>query len=157
MSLDEIRNYVVLTTQLGTAGQPSAEQMHAVADAGYAVVINLDVPNSRYAIDDEPGVVTSLGMAYHNIPVDFLNPTVSDLHRFVDTLDANIHKKVFVHCAANYRVSTFTALYGQLRWGWSAADADAHIQRLWTPNPVWATFIEQARQELGFSKHIQAD
>ncbi|MCB0116943.1 MAG: protein tyrosine phosphatase family protein [Caldilineaceae bacterium] len=148
MSVDAIYNYVVLSEALGTAGQPSQEQMRAVADAGYEVVINLDLPNSRYAITDEPGLVTSLGMAYHNIAVDFANPTVADLRRFVDTLDAQSGKKVLVHCAANYRVSTFISLYGQKRWGWSESEADAHIRRLWEPNEVWAGFIADARQSL---------
>jgi protein tyrosine phosphatase (PTP) superfamily phosphohydrolase (DUF442 family) len=153
LSIDEIRNFVVLSESLGTGGQPTVEQMQAVASEGYAVVINLDVPNSRYAIADEPGLVTSLGMTYHNIAVDFANPTVADLRRFVDTMDVNVGKKVLVHCAANYRVSTFTALYGQLRWGWSEAEADAHIHRLWEPNEVWATFINAARHELAISEN----
>lgn len=153
MSINEIRNFVVLSENLGTGGQPSVEQMQAVAAEGYTVVINLDIPNSRYAIADEPGLVTSLGMAYHNIAVDFAKPTVADLRRFVDTMDGNVGEKLLVHCAANYRVSTFTALYGQLRWGWSEADADAHIRRLWEPNEVWVAFINAARHELTIAEN----
>ncbi len=152
MSLDDIRNFVLLSDGVGTAGQPSVEQMRAVAEAGYQTVINLDVPDSRYAIADEAGVVSSLGMHYHNIPVDFTKPTVADLQHFVECMDDNQGKKVLVHCAANYRVSTFVALYAQVRWGWNEADADAHIRRLWEPNEIWAKFIGEARQEMGLRK-----
>lgn len=153
MNLAEIRNYVQLSNRLGTAGQPSVAQMQLVAAAGYEVVINLDVPNSRFAIADEAGIVASMGMTYFNIPVDFMSPAMVDLHLFVETMDNNAAKMVFVHCAANYRVSTFMALYAQLRWGWSVAEADAHIHRLWEPNEIWVAFINAARHELTISEN----
>lgn len=148
MSLETIYNFVPISAQLATAGQPTEDQMQAVADAGYEVVINLDVPTSRYALPDEPGLVQSLGMRYHNIPVNFADPTVDDLRQFFATLEANEAHKTLVHCAANYRVSTFTALYGQVHWGWSQEAADQHIRRLWEPNEAWSRFIERARTAL---------
>jgi protein tyrosine phosphatase (PTP) superfamily phosphohydrolase (DUF442 family) len=153
MSLEAIYNFVPISDHLATAGQPTAEQIEEIADAGYEVIINLDLPNSRYALPDEPGLAQSAGIRYHNIPVHFDNPTVEDLRRFFTTLAANEEHKTLVHCAANYRVSTFTALYGQIHWGWSEAEADQHIHRLWEPNPVWARFIEHAREELGLSNN----
>jgi protein tyrosine phosphatase (PTP) superfamily phosphohydrolase (DUF442 family) len=149
MSIEAIYNFVAISDHLATTGQPTAEQMQEVAGAGYEVIINLDVPNSRYALPDEPGLVQSLGMSYHNIPVDFGDPTVEALRLFFTSLEANEARKTLVHCAANYRVSTFTALYGQSYWGWSEEEANQHIHRLWEPNPVWARFIEHARRELG--------
>jgi hypothetical protein len=64
--------------------------------------------------------------------------------------------RVFVHCAANYRVSSFVSLYGQATLGWSQAQAEAHIRRLWEPNAVWAAFIQRARQVLGVSPAPEA-
>jgi hypothetical protein len=61
-------------------------------------------------------------------------------------------KKVFVHCAANYRVSSFIPLYGQAKLGWSLEQANAHIRRLWEPNEVWTAFIEEARLALAVSR-----
>jgi protein tyrosine phosphatase (PTP) superfamily phosphohydrolase (DUF442 family) len=152
MSIEAIYNFVALYDHLATAGQPTVEQMQEMAGAGYEVIINLDVPNSRYALPDEPGLVHSLGMLYYNIPVNFADPTVEDLRLFCTTLEANEACKTLVHCAANYRVSTFTALYGQIHWGWSEEKANQHIHRLWEPNPVWMHFIERAREELGLAQ-----
>jgi hypothetical protein len=63
-------------------------------------------------------------------------------------MDGVRDKKVFIHCAANYRVSAFVALYGQARLGWSASQADAHIRRVWQPNDTWEKFIEEVRARL---------
>jgi hypothetical protein len=52
---------------------------------------------------------------------------------------------VFVHCAANYRVSAFVSIYGELRLGWTPAEAEAHARRLWSPNEVWLAFLREAR------------
>ena len=87
-----------------------------------------------------------LGLAYHHIPVDFNAPQHDDLMRFLDVMDASKDKRVFVHCAANYRVSSFVALYGEARLGWSPAEGDAHIRRIWEPNETWMRFIAASRR-----------
>ena len=78
--------------------------------------------------------------------MDFNAPQADDLRRFLDVMDASAGQKVFVHCAANYRVSSFVALYGQARLGWSADQGDAHIRRVWEPNETWVRFIADARR-----------
>ena len=65
-----------------------------------------------------------------HVPVDFNAPQVEDLRKFFDVMDSFRDKKVFVHCAANFRVSSFVARYGQARLGWPVDQANAHIKRL---------------------------
>ena len=148
MSIDAIKNFLPVSEALATAGQPSETQLREVAGAGFEVVVNLGLLEPRYCLADEAGLATSLGMSYHHIPVDFKAPRPEDLDTFMAVMDACREKKVFVHCAANYRVSSFVALYGEARLGWSAAQADAHIRRVWEPNPDWAAFIQAARARL---------
>lgn len=157
MAIEEIYNFVALSADLATAGQPTAAQLEAIAQDGYTVVINLDVPDSRYALPNEPALVQELGMVYHNIPVDFGAPTLADFVHFTETMDSHRGQKIFVHCAANYRVSTFTALYGQTRWEWSQAQADAHIERLWAPNRAWSEFIHEVRRTLDLGSSAPPD
>jgi protein tyrosine phosphatase (PTP) superfamily phosphohydrolase (DUF442 family) len=137
---------VPVSDHLATGGQPSEEQIRALSAAGFEVIVNLGLLDPRYCLADEAGLVGSLGVEYHHIPVDFKAPQPNDLEQFVDVMDASRDKKVFVHCAANYRVSSFVALYGQAKLGWSAETADAHIQRVWEPNDTWKAFIEQSRR-----------
>ena len=87
-------------------------------------------------------------MTYRHIPVDFTAPQLQDLENFFSVMDASRDKGVFVHCAANYRVSSFVALYGQARLGWSSEQADAHIRHVWEPNETWKSFIETSRTRL---------
>ena len=83
-----------------------------------------------------------------SLPVDFNAPQADDLGRFLGAMDGARDNKVFVHCAANYRVSSFVALYGESRLGWSPEEGDAHIRRVWEPNETWTRFIAEARQRL---------
>jgi protein tyrosine phosphatase (PTP) superfamily phosphohydrolase (DUF442 family) len=87
-------------------------------------------------------------MTYHHIPVDFKAPLFENLEKFFDVMDASHVKRVFVHCAANYRVSVFIALYAQARLGWSVDEANAHIQRLWDPDDTWKEFIQVSLRNL---------
>ena len=156
MAIEAIRNYVALSEELATGGQPSEEQIQQLAQVGVECIINLGLLDPRYCLADEAGLVHSLGVEYHHIPVDFQAPTLEDLSQFFAAMQAAEGKRVFVHCAANYRVSSFVSLYGQARLGWTSAQATAHIQRLWEPNAVWAAFIERARHSLGVSDEQQA-
>jgi len=149
MAIENIKNFVEVLPHLATAGQPDEEQLRQLAQAGFEVVINLGLLDPRYCLADEAGLVRELGVEYHHIPVDFQAPRLEDLQRFFAVMEAVQDKKVFVHCAANYRVSSFVSLYGQAKLGWSLEQAAAHIKRLWEPNEVWAQFIQNARQRLG--------
>ena len=145
MPLDDIKNFIAVSDRLGTAGQPSETQLRDVAAAGFEVVVNLGLLDPRYGLADEAGSVTQLGLDYHHIPVDFNAPEAGDLDRFFEVMDASREKKVFVHCAANYRVSSFVALYHEARQRWTPQEADAHMRRIWEPNETWARFIADAR------------
>jgi protein tyrosine phosphatase (PTP) superfamily phosphohydrolase (DUF442 family) len=145
-SLDEIRNFVLVEGRIGTAGQPSETQLAAVAAAGYQRVINLGLLDPKYCLPDEAGLAAKLGLAYQHIPVRFDAPGLDDFAAFVTAMDAaHDSGPVFVHCAANYRVSAFLALWGELRLGWTRAQADRHAALLWQPNPVWQAFIAACR------------
>ena len=148
MAIDDIRNFVALSEHLATAGQPSEQHVRELAAAGFEVIVNLGLLDPRYCLADEAGLTRSLGMEYHHIPVDFNAPQSDDLRKFFEVMDTSREKKVFVHCAANYRVSGFIALYGQSRLGWSAEQADAHVCRVWNPNDTWKAFIEASPARL---------
>jgi protein tyrosine phosphatase (PTP) superfamily phosphohydrolase (DUF442 family) len=147
VSLADIKNFVLVDERLGTAGQPTEAQLGDVAADGYAAVVNLGLLDPKYCLPDEAGHVASLGLAYRHIPVKFDAPTVEDFRAFVATMDDWAERKVFVHCAANYRASAFVALYGEQRLGWPRARADELARRLWQPNDIWRAFIEGCRSE----------
>jgi protein tyrosine phosphatase (PTP) superfamily phosphohydrolase (DUF442 family) len=148
MALTDIRNFQAIDGRLGTAGQPSEAQLGDVAADGYAAVVNLGLLDPKYCLPDEAASVASLGLEYRHIPVKFDAPTFEDFRTFAATMDEWAGKKIFVHCAANYRVSTFVALYGELRLGWTRERADALVRNLWQPNDTWRAFIARCRERL---------
>lgn len=148
MAIEDIKNFQQLDAALGTAGQPTESQLREIQSAGYEVVINLGLLDPKYCLPDEAGLVSELGMNYHHIPVVFGSPQVADFERFVDVMESSRGRKVFVHCALNWRVSTFVALYGELRLGWSRATADSQIRTFWEPDQVWTDFVARCRAKL---------
>lgn len=147
--MDQIKNYVQIDERIATGGQPTEAQLREAAEAGWQVVINLGLLDPKYCLPDEAGLAASLGMEYHHIPVKFDVPTFDDFQRFVPVMDGAAGKRVLVHCAANYRVSSFMAVYGQLRLGWPAARADSHARLFWDLDEVWSAFIRECRERLG--------
>ena len=81
MTTEQIYNYRKVDDQFITGGQPREEQIKAAAAEGFKRVINLATINPRYSLPDEDGLVRSLGMAYHHIPVDWDNPRTPILRR----------------------------------------------------------------------------
>jgi uncharacterized protein (TIGR01244 family) len=139
-NLHEIYNYRRAEEHIATAGQPTAEQLAAVAVAGCSTVINLGLHEADYALPDERATVESLGMDYVHIPVVWERPTPEDLARFSEVLQTLEGQDLFVHCAANVRVTVFLALDRVTRQGWAAGDAMAVIDVTALP-AAWQQFI----------------
>jgi protein tyrosine phosphatase (PTP) superfamily phosphohydrolase (DUF442 family) len=141
--LEEIYNFVQLTTRIATSGQPSEEQYQEIGHAGFEVVINLGLTDTDYALQDEAGLVHNLGMKYVHIPVIWENPTLENLGEFMSTMEEHQGNKLFVHCAANMRVSVFMALYRILHLGWDRERAMEDVRKIWEPNERWNQFIRE--------------
>jgi protein tyrosine phosphatase (PTP) superfamily phosphohydrolase (DUF442 family) len=141
-SANDIYNFRQATPDLATSGQPAEDQLAAIAEAGYEVVINLALhDDAGYSLCDEAASVTRLGLEYIHIPVLFGAPTTGDLTRFFAAMAAHRQQRVWVHCAANKRVTAFLGLYLCLREGWSEDTAFALLREIWQPDDVWSTFI----------------
>lgn len=142
--LREIYNYRRLSARIATAGQPTEEELRLVAQAGFQTVIDLALLDAEYSLPDEPGLVAALGMGFVHIPVIWEAPALSDLECFFDAMYQYREARLFIHCAANKRVSAFMALYRIIRRGWEPAAAYADMNAIWEPNPVWRRFMDQA-------------
>ena len=140
----EIRNFRQAAPDLATSGQPSEAQIGEIATAGYQVIINLALHDDpRYSLPDERATVSGLGLDYVHVPVRFDQPTRADLIAFMDAMDRSAGRKIWVHCAANMRVTAFLGIYRALRQGWQKDDAFALMDEIWQPNEVWSRFIEE--------------
>ncbi|MGI9325173.1 MAG: protein tyrosine phosphatase family protein [Pseudomonadales bacterium] len=142
-ALSAITNFVQLTADIGTSGQPKRDQFAQIAEAGYQTVINLALPSSDHAIPDEGSVVTDLGMRYVHIPVKFDEPTSSDLQAFIGVMNALQGSQVWVHCVVNARVSAFLFLYLHHVCRLPASQARSPVLDRWEPkmDAVWRQFL----------------
>lgn len=146
-NLHDIYKYRRAGEHLATGGQPSAEQLAAVAAAGCSTVINLALHEADYALPDERGTIESLGMDYVHIPVIWERPTRENLACFSEKMRALEGRDLFVHCAANVRVTVFIALDRAIRQGWPTEVALAHVDVASLP-PVWQQLISDVLDEL---------
>lgn len=146
--IESIYNYRQVDERLATSGQPDEQELAWIAAAGYQVLINLALHDDpRYSLPDEAGTARRLGLEYEHIPVIFTAPTREDLLRFFETMRSHRMDKVWVHCAANKRVSVFVGLYRHLCEGLALAEAFDLQRDIWEPNPVWREFLERMLAE----------
>lgn len=74
-------------------------------------------------------------------------PQPADFERFTRMMDACASQKIFVHCAANMRVSAFVFLH-RLRQGADRAAAERDLEKIWEPDGVWREFVNQRLAEM---------
>ncbi len=142
-TLESIYNFQQLEADLATGGQPDEEQLQAIADAGYEVVINLGLPDAPYAVAGERAILEGRGVRYEAIPVSFEAPEPERFSAFRRRYRQLAGRRCFIHCAANKRVSAFMALYRILELEWPREAAEAEMHRIWRPDPAWRDFIER--------------
>lgn len=149
-ALEAIRGYRRLDEQLATSGMPLPEHFAVMRNEGFEVIINLALPTSDYALANEGELVSAQGMTYVHIPVKFDAPTAEDFQRFSAVMDALSDRKVFVHCAANMRVSAFLFLH-RLRTGTATrVQAEDDLRAIWQPDEVWRQFINARLADWNF-------
>lgn len=144
--VDQIYKYQRLSDRIATAGQPTETELLFVKKAGFRTVLNLALSTSDNALEDEQAVVVHLGMDYVHIPVEFEAPRPEDYRRFVQAMQNALDGPVFVHCAANKRVSAFFWLYEMEFSGVSEPQATAALHRIWQPDRIWQSFLQNERK-----------
>ncbi len=136
-----IINWYRLDDRVTTSGQPTEEELSAIADLGVRHVINLALHTHEQALPDEAASAARLGMTYTHIPVDFQAPTERDFALFCQAYAATGTDTVHVHCILNYRVSAFFYRYRRDVLGMNEAEARAHMDEIWQPEGVWEAFV----------------
>jgi protein tyrosine phosphatase (PTP) superfamily phosphohydrolase (DUF442 family) len=145
--LEEIFNFRQLSPAIATAGQPTELQLASVKNAGYRSIINLAPGTHENALPNEREIVESLGLSYIHIPVKFDRPTMEDFDRFCEVINSSKDRSIFVHCAANFRVSSFMYLYRRIYENIPHEIAQVELAKIWTPNPIWQEFIDRTIAE----------
>jgi protein tyrosine phosphatase (PTP) superfamily phosphohydrolase (DUF442 family) len=150
-TLEAIYNYRRLSPRLATAGQPLEEELHAIGRAGFDVVINLGLADAPYAVADEQAILESHGLRYLHIPVSFEAPEARCFESFREHMRTLAQHRLFVHCAANKRVSVFVALYRVIEEGRRLDEVWSDVEAIWQPDAAWQAFIRDTLRTAGRS------
>jgi len=146
-SLEGIYNYLPIGDSVATSGQPTKAQFQLIKEAGYQTVINLAPHDSDNALADERGLLNEIGLRYVHIPVDFKNPTDQDFQQFVGAMNDAAAEKLWVHCAANMRVSAFMYRYRCEVLNADKVEARQDLEKIWEPFGVWKAFVSITQQD----------
>ena len=123
----DIRNFLQVTPDFCTSGQPRVEQFAMLKAKGIKSVLNLRQP-SEHRADEEKNAVEAAGMKYFNIPVVYAKPTDEQADEFLKITDDKANRPMLVHCTAAIRVGGFWLIRRVMRDGmsWDAALEEAH-------------------------------
>jgi len=114
-----IRNFLQVTPQFCTGGQPRVEHFAKLKSDGVKAVLNLRTPGEHRA-EEEQAAVETAGMKYFNIPVVYTAPTDVQVDEFLRITDDVANRPMFIHCTAAIRVGTFWMIRRVIRDGMSA-------------------------------------
>jgi protein tyrosine phosphatase (PTP) superfamily phosphohydrolase (DUF442 family) len=145
--LDDIVNYREYSATLSSSGQPNADQLETLRDAGFERVVFLAFSDNDGSIPNEDRIVKDLGMDYVHIPVDWDAPSRSDFYAFAGAMQHEPDRKTLVHCQVNFRASAFSFLYRVLYEGVSIDQAKEDMNAVWVPNGTWKNLIFDALEE----------
>ena len=143
-AIEDVFNYLQISNTLSTSGQPTEQQFHAIRDAGFNTVINLLPRDTENSLKNEEILLAELGIRYIHIPVSY-TPKEEDFNQFVKSMQTVADEKVWIHCAANARVSAFLYRYRCSVLGEDEATAESDLRKIWSPFGVWKKFIFRGR------------
>ena len=112
----DIRNFLQVTPEFCTGGQPRIEHYARLKADGVKAVLNLRQPTEHRA-EEEMQAVEAAGLKYFNIPVSYQNPSDADVDQFLKITDDPANRPMFIHCTAAIRVGAFWAIRRVLRDG----------------------------------------
>jgi protein tyrosine phosphatase (PTP) superfamily phosphohydrolase (DUF442 family) len=147
--LEGITNFRQYSATFASAGQPTADQLQAIADQGFERIVYIAFTNNTNALPDEDQIVKGLGMEYMQVPVDFSNPLPDDFYAFADSMQRNTGKKTLLHCQVNARATAFSFLYRVLYEDVPVAEAKEDMNTVWQPDEVWRDFIFEVMAQNG--------
>ncbi len=135
---------------LMTSALPSAEDFSCMAAKGYEIVISLCQDIDSETLEDEDGLVSRAGMRYVHLPVTFEAPALKDYELLRDILRSLQNRKVWLHCARNWRVSAFMTIYHIVEMSMPHSEAEEIAYRAWQPDETWQAFVNEAIEKYAY-------
>lgn len=128
-AISSVANACQILPNVVTGGQPGADQLKALKEAGGEIVLDLRDPMEPRPVD-EAALVRELGMEYINVPVRAGSLDDTTLERILAVLRAAGDRTVFFHCGSGSRVGGALIPYFILDQGMEEQDAVDQAMRV---------------------------
>src|SRR3954468_3241620 len=128
-ALTGVANACQILPNVITGGQPNAQQLRALKEAGGGIVLDVRDPMESRPVD-EPTLVRQLGMEYVNIPVGAGSLDDATLERILGVLREAGERTVFFHCGSGNRVGGALIPYFMLDIGLTEEEAVDQAMRV---------------------------
>lgn len=128
-AMSGVANACQILPNLVSGGQPTAEQLRALKDAGGRIVLDVRDPMESRPVD-EAALVHQLGMEYVNIPVRAGALDDMTLERILTVLRSAGDRTIFFHCGSGNRVGGALIPYFILDQGLEEQDAVEQAMRV---------------------------
>ncbi len=135
---------------LMTSALPAAEDFARMAKQGYEIVISMCQDIDSETLKGEDDLVSKAGMRYIHLPVTFVAPTLDDYELLRDILRSVQDRKVWLHCARNWRVSAFMIIYHIVEMSMLHSEAEEIAHRIWQPDETWQALIDEAIEKYAY-------
>jgi len=128
-AISGVANACQILPKVVTGGQPTAEQLRALKEAGGGIVLDLRDPMEPRPVA-EAALVRELGMEYINIPVRAGSLDDTSLEHILTVLRSAGDRTVFFHCGSGSRVGGALIPYFILDQGMEEQDAVDQAMRV---------------------------
>jgi len=128
-AISGVANACQILPNVVTGGQPTAEQLRALKEAGGGIVLDLRDPMEPRPVA-EAALVRELGMEYINIPVRAGSLDDTSLEHILAVLRSAGDRTVFFHCGSGSRVGGALIPYFILDQGMEEQDAVDQAMRV---------------------------
>jgi uncharacterized protein (TIGR01244 family) len=125
----DIRNFLRVSEEFCTGGQPRLEHLARLKEGGVRAVINLRRP-AEHRAEEEEAEAKRLGLRYFNIPVAFGEPKDEQADEFLKITDDPANRPAFIHCTAAIRAGAFWMIRRALRDNWTTERAEEEAARV---------------------------
>jgi protein tyrosine phosphatase (PTP) superfamily phosphohydrolase (DUF442 family) len=122
-SIPGVPRFVRVDDRVARGGQPTAEGLRNLADAGFRTIVDLRGKDERWK--DEKKLAEALGIKYVNVPMQGMHtPHDRQIARALKALADERAGPVFVHCKRGAdRTGVVIACYRMEHDGWSNREA----------------------------------
>jgi uncharacterized protein (TIGR01244 family) len=122
--IESIQGFHRVSDRVAIGGQPTAEQVQALGNAGFNGIINL-----REQSEFDDGLLShaarDAGVQFFRIPLSRENPSDAAVDKFLAVTDDDGLYPLFVYCGSGNRAAALWMIRRVLRDGWTVAKAES--------------------------------